>query len=292
MDKIGNELQQAKVFKTFSDTGEGAHFYHANGFPLGVYAPLLAKLQPAFSLSALELRPTWPDVGLPPKRRDWQLYADDLISHIERHCSAPIVGIGHSMGATSTILAASKRPDLFKALVLIEPAMVSRSIAWFAKLMPKSLMNFTAPAKNTLKKRDMWESREHFLEYCKMSKLYKRFDDEAFAALAQFGVYQNTDGQFTLKFPKQWEAHNYTQPPNVLSILQQLKLPCVAIRGKPSVFFSEATWQRWQQLAPDTVFLEDKRYGHLLPLEDPSACVSLIQSGLAELHRNGRYKLV
>lgn len=285
MDQIWTELQQAKVFKTFYDTGESVHFYHANGFPLGVYAPLLAKLQQAFSLNALELRPTWPDVGLPPKRRDWQLYADDLILHIELHCSAPIVGMGHSMGATSTILAANKRPDLFKALILIEPAMVSRPIAWFAKLMPKSLMNLTAPAKNTLKKRDAWESREHFLEYCKMSKLYKRFDDEAFTALAQFGVYQHNDGQFTLKFPKRWEAHNYTQPPNVLSILKQIKLPCVAIRGKPSVFFSEATWLRWQQLTPDTVFLEDKRYGHLLPLENPSACFSLIHQGLSELNR-------
>ena len=97
MDQIWTELQQAQVFKTFSDTGEPAHFYHANGFPLGIYAPLLAKLQQAFSLNALELRPTWPDVGLPPKRRDWQLYADDLILYIERHCSAPIVGIVHSM---------------------------------------------------------------------------------------------------------------------------------------------------------------------------------------------------
>lgn len=284
MNPIWNELQQTKVFKTFSDTGVPAHFYDANGFPLGVYAPLLVKLSEPFNLNALELRPTWPDAGLPPKRRDWQLYADDLILHIEQHCRTPIVGIGHSMGATSTILAAHKRPDLFKALILIEPAMVSLPIAWFAKLMPKSLMNLTAPAKNTLKKRDVWESREHFLEYCKISKLYKRFDDDAFTALAQFGVYQNHDGQFTLKFPKRWEAHNYTQPPNVLSILRQIKLPCVAIRGKPSVFFSEATWQRWQQLTPDTVFLEDQRYGHLLPLEDPTVCFGLILQGLNELN--------
>ncbi|WP_330148534.1 hypothetical protein [Shewanella oncorhynchi] len=50
------------------------------------------------------------------------------------------------------------------------------------------------------------------------------------------------------------------------------------------MFFSEATWQRWQQLTPDTVFLEDQRYGHLLPLEDPSACLTLIHQGLSELN--------
>ncbi|WAL76839.1 hypothetical protein [Shewanella sp. DAU305] len=56
MDQIWTELQQAQVFKTFSDIGDPAHFYHANGFPLGVYAPLLVKLKRAFSLNALEDR--------------------------------------------------------------------------------------------------------------------------------------------------------------------------------------------------------------------------------------------
>lgn len=41
---------------------------------------------------------------------------------------------------------------------------------------------------------------------------------------------------------------------------------------------------QWQKLAPDTVFLEDQRYGHLLPLEDSTACFSLILQGFSELN--------
>ena len=156
-------LPRNAIWKHFNGDGEAAHFYHANGFPLGVYSPLLSKLSQKFKLSALGWRATWPGMGPPPKRRDWQLYADDLIAFIEHHCQAPIIGIGHSMGATCTILAAEKRPDLFKTLVLIEPAMVSRSLAKLIRLMPKALMNIFEPAKSTLKKPDFWPSREAFL---------------------------------------------------------------------------------------------------------------------------------
>jgi hypothetical protein len=58
-----------------------------------------------------------------------------------------------------------------------------------------------------------------------------------------------------LAFPKVWEAHNYTQPPNVVDNLERLNMPCVAIRGNPSLFFTEASWQEWQNRIPNTVLM-------------------------------------
>ena len=283
MDKVVNKLPSNAIWKHFNGDGEAAHFYHANGFPLGVYSPLLSKLSQKFNLSALEGRATWPDIGMPPKRRDWQIYADDLIAFIEQHYQEAIIGIGHSMGATCTILAAEKRPDLFKTLVLIEPAMVSSPLAKLVRLLPKSLMNITEPAKSTLKKRDFWASRESFHAYCRKFRGYKRFDDATFNAMAQYAIVETQDGQFRLGFPKVWEAHNYTQPPNVLANLKRLKMPCVAIRGNPSVFFTEAMWREWQDRCPNTIFKQNLAYGHLLPLENPSICYELIDDGLSEI---------
>jgi len=283
MNKLVNKLPSNANWKNFSDDGEAAHFYHANGFPLGVYSLLLSKLRQKFNLSALEWRATWPNIGMPPKCRGWQIYADDLIAFIEQQYQTPIIGIGHSMGATCTILAAEKRPDLFKKLVLIEPAMVSRPIAQLARLLPKSVMNFIQPAKSTLKKQDIWDSRESFLAYCRKIRGYKHFDDETFNVMAQYGVIETQGGQFQLGFPKVWEAHNYTKPPNVLANLKRLNIPCVAIRGKPSVFFTEAMWQKWQACCPNTIFKQDLDYGHLLPLESPSICYELIDNGLSEI---------
>ncbi|MEX6504078.1 alpha/beta fold hydrolase [Pseudomonas zhanjiangensis] len=267
----------------FSRAGTPAHFYHANGFPLGVYEPLLKRLSANLAISGLASRATWPGIGQPPRRRDWQLYADDLIAFIEQEYRQPIIGIGHSLGATSTILAAAKRPELFKALVLIEPAMISPGLARLVRWLPKTLMNRTEPARSTLRKADRWPSREAFVAHCQSGRGYRRFGHEALQALARHALQEDADGEVRLAFPKHWEAHNYTQPPNVMAQLGRLPMPCVAIRGKPSVFFTEQLWQEWQRRCPRTEFLQDLDHGHLLPLENPAGCQQLIERGLASI---------
>jgi pimeloyl-ACP methyl ester carboxylesterase len=187
------------------------------------------------------------------------------------------------MGATCTILAAVKRPDLFKALVLIEPAMVAKPLALLARLLPKSVMNRTEPAGSTLKKRDSWPTRQAFLDHCRGIRGYHRFIDEAYLAMAEHGVIQGDDGRYYLAFPKIWEAHNYTQPPNVMDKLEGLSLPCLAVRGRPSVFFTQALWDQWQRGCPKTLFMEDLSSGHLLPLENPDGCSQMIASGVWDL---------
>ncbi|WP_092207190.1 alpha/beta fold hydrolase [Desulfoluna spongiiphila] len=276
-------LPENATWKHHGGSGLTAHFYGANGFPAGVYSPLVTRLADQMNLFSLDLRPSWPDIGKPPASRDWTLYADDLIAFLENTVEAPVIGIGHSMGATCTILAAAKRPDLFKALVLIEPAMLSRPLAFLAGILPKAAMNLTQPAKGTLKKTDAWESRGAYLAHCRRMRMFSRLGEDAFEAMAAHGVRETGDGRVELVFPKVWEAHNYTQPPNVMGTLHGIKLPCVALRARPSVFFTEALWQEWQRLSPETVFMEDLSAGHLLPLEDPEGCCGLISSGIATL---------
>jgi len=199
MGKRLSKLPAHASWKHFGGTGVRAHFYHATGFPAGVYTPLLSRLSKKFHLSALDFRATWPGIGAPPEGKDyWQRYADDLIVFIEQELKEPVIGMGHSMGATCTILAAVKRPDLFTSLVLIEPAMVSRTQARLIRLVPKAVMGLIEPAKGTLRKRDRWPSRDAFLNECRQNKLYKRLGDEAFSALAQYGVIDDGSGQFRL----------------------------------------------------------------------------------------------
>lgn len=46
-------------------------------------------------------------------------FADDLIQVVEAASLGPVVFIGHSVGATIGVIAANRRPDLFRALVLV-----------------------------------------------------------------------------------------------------------------------------------------------------------------------------
>jgi len=281
--KAGAGLPENAVWRHLGGTGTPAHFYHANGFPSGAYDPLLERLTTKFKISALDMRPTWPGIGEPPRNGGWHPYADDLIAFIESEYDEPIVGIGHSMGATCTVFAAEKRPDLFKALVLIEPAMLPSVQGAIVKLLPKALASRAEPAKSTLTKRDNWPERAAFLEECKAHRGYKRFSEEAFAAFGANGVREREDGTYELVFPKSWESHNYTQPPAAMKNLARVAHPCVGIVGKPSLFFSRKLLAEWQRRAPDTIIKTDTNYGHLMPVEAPDACFKLIEEGLTAL---------
>ena len=266
----------------FGGEGPPAHFYHANGFPLAVYQPFLKHLATRLHIFGLELRATWPRAGEPPRTLDWTAYADDLIAFLDLRGSTPVIGIGHSMGATAVIYAARKRPDLFKVLVLIETAMVPRAMATVLRLMPHWFVRRGEIIKNTLRSPSRWPSRAAFLEAYRSLRAFKRFDEETWHAMAKHAVRETSTGDVELVFTRAWEALNYSRPPNVLKQIAALRVPTIAIRGRPSMFLRDEIWQQWRTLLPQTVFDALPEYGHLLPLEAPEACAATVLSHLEQ----------
>jgi len=275
------DLSQSILFEKES-TKQPLHLYGANGFPVGVYQPLLNKLSAHYNIGALANRALWqPRIELHKSRR-WQIYADDLINYLEHQNVGPVIGVGHSLGGTATVLAAIKRPDLFSKLILIEPAMTAKPLALMLKVLPKGIVSKINPAKGTLNKPDRFISREQFHNYIKKFNGYAKFSDEMFELFSQHSLVDSDDGHFELAFPKKWEAHNYTQPPNIMSHLSKLTVPVVGLRGKPSLFFSAKMWSQWRKVgATNSQFFESPAHGHLLPLEAPALCADLILQGLA-----------
>ena len=264
--------------------GEIIHFYHANGFPAGAYMPILKRLSENFEVYALKGRATLPNSGT-PSHTDWHIFADDLIQLAEKF-DQPIIAVGHSMGASSTVLAALKRPDLFKALVLIEPAMVSFPLSLLFKLVPKRIIARSKLVTGTLNKQDNWGSRQDYLSYIERFHGYKDFKKETFDAFCENAIKEDEDGRYKLTFPKIWEAHNYTMPPYLISKLGQLdklNVPTVAIRGRTNLFFTDGLWKSWRSAQKKAAFFQHKNFSHLFPLEGPEECIELIEAGLHQL---------
>ena len=270
-------------FSKFGSGAVAAHFYHASGFPVGVYTPFLDRLSPHLSIDALHLRPTWEQPGPIPNDRSWNIYANDLINFIETSFQEPIIAIGHSLGASSTVLAALKRPDLFKALVLVESTQVPKVTSSLIRLAPKQLLKYFDPAKSAIKKKTNWSSKEEFISEYRAHRAYKRIDDQSLAYFKAHAVKESKSGGVELVYPTDWESVSYMGPPFLMDILCKLKVPMVAVRGKPSVFLSEDSWKKWKKDSPGTVFKENLNYGHLFPIEAPQICADLVIEGLSEL---------
>ena len=103
-------------------------FVHANGFNALTYRALLAPLSASLRIVAPDLRghgaTSLPAV--PRGRRSWADLRDDLISLLDLLGGPPLTLAGHSMGATSALLAAERRPGRVANLVLLDPVIWPR----------------------------------------------------------------------------------------------------------------------------------------------------------------------
>ena len=255
-----------------------AHFYGGNGFTVGNYTPLLTELATGFDISALAMRGYWYDK---PKARvlTREQDADLLIKFLEQTQDGPVVGIGHSQGATATAMAAAKRPDLFSELYLIEPVTFTKSQALLYKLIPRSVKLKRQPFKSALTKQTTWASIEEFYDNLREKSAYRRISDEHLYLFAEQSLIQQNDGSYTFIFSPEQEIANYFGIPYIDGALKKLAkttVPYQLIIGKPTIFINDKVRNNWQKFVPASQLNIMPENGHLLPIEAPKQCANII----------------
>lgn len=255
-----------------------AHFYGGNGFTTGVYLPLLTELSTQFATTSLAMRGYWHD--LPSvKKLTREQDADILIDFLERTQDSPIVGIGHSQGATATAIAAAKRPELFSELYLIEPVTFTKSQTLMMNAAPDDLKIGQEPFKSTLAKQADWDSIESYYDYLRAHRAFKRINDDHLYTFAKNSLIENEQGKYSLLFAPEQELASYFDTPFVndaLKELNDLDVPYTIIVGKPSMFISNDVRKVWERLVPSERIIELLENGHLLPMEAPQLCADTI----------------
>lgn len=246
-------------------------FAHANGFTPGAYEPLLRTLRPHFAVEAPPLLPL--RTGHAPSGR-WAEIADDLGQLLDER-PLPTVGVGHSLGAVTLLMAAATRPARFDRLVLIEPPAIP---AWGAALLrhaPATIRQKGAMAAAARRRTDRWASFEDAIAQERSRRWFARMNDEALAQMLRDGLMQE-DGAWRLRFRKEWEARLYETPTSVWSWLRRPLPPITVLRGAESRVFDAADLSRWRRLRPQDRAVEVAEAGHLLPLERPEQVADLI----------------
>ncbi|MBW4018070.1 alpha/beta hydrolase [Moraxella osloensis] len=256
-----------------------AHFYGGNGFALGVYEPLLSDLAQHLNITALTMRGEWYDKPTADKLTREE-DADVLIEFLQKTQDKPIIGIGHSQGATATTMAAAKRPDLFSALYLLEPVTFTNQQGKLYSLVPRMVKMTREPFKSTQVKQADWDSVDAYYQFLRRHKAYKRITDEHLLTYAKNSLEPGQSAELTLRFSPKQELANYFGTPLIMKPLQQLiadnKVPVQLIIGKPSMFISQQVRQMWDKFVPNEQITVLNDYGHLLPIEAPELCAKLI----------------
>jgi pimeloyl-ACP methyl ester carboxylesterase len=260
------------------------HFAHANGFTPGAYGQLLSGLSNTFRVLAMRQRPLWPG-SRPQDAGSAQLLVDDLVRFLDQEQLEGVIGAGHSMGAVLTMLAARQRPQLFRALVLIEPVFLLPALVQALNADPPLIPWDEIPVvKAALNRRQRWAEFDEAFAHFRSKPVFAGWSDDALWDYVRHGLQHGRSGNVEMVYTAAWEAHVYTlMLMDVWQHLAEVKLPVLAVRAAQSDTLVPEAWALWRRLQPDATFVEVPATTHLLTMEEPELLAGLIRRFVAEL---------
>jgi len=278
-----------------SDQGPLFLFAHANGYPPQAYRTFLAPFLADYQVFSLYLRSFWPGTD-PQEMKDWRAFRDDYIPEVhslidkygkQTELSASVIGVGHSLGAMTTLMAAIKDPGMFQLLVLMEPVLFPRWQGTAMRLLaPFKLIKRIHPLiQGTLKRKTRFESREAMYQRYRVKPVFSGLSDQVLRDYVEGLALEDTEGGIKLKYTPDWEARIYETGGiadwYVWRNLDQVKCPVLVIRGEDTyvLFDSVINSMTEKMLAGEGFMMEGT--GHLVPLEKPLETAEVVREFIA-----------
>lgn len=246
-------------------------FSHANGFPAESYSYFFEQ----FSNIPISYVPVLGDQTDSPLR-NWRMLVPEIISHITANHQAPVIGVGHSLGAVLTYWAAIERPDLFSRIILLDPPLFSGPKRWFLSFLRiTGLASYWNPiAQKALHRRAHFQDREEAHTYWAPKRLFQPFHPRCFEDYVQHGLKADETG-LTLAFPAEREYRIFLAPPFSLGP-NTLNLPSHLLYSAGYQVLSPSDIKAMQRYFKHTRF-ESMNGGHMFPLEFPVETAHRIQ---------------
>ena len=210
-------------------------FVHANGFNARTYRTLLTPLAQDARILAPDLRGHGlSTLSAPPKwRRSWHDLRDDLVALIDAVDAPPLVLAGHSMGAVTALLAAERRRDRVRAVVMMDPVILPRTAA-FAMRIPilgRAARRYSL-AQNALRRRAHFDSREAAVQAYRGRGAFTGWPDRVLEDYVADGLRDGPDG-VELACSPAWEASNYAaQGHDARRALRGLHRPAMILKAE------------------------------------------------------------
>ena len=257
--------------------GPMLHLAHANGFPPGTYRRLAEALCGSFRVVSMAARPLW-DSGPPASLKSWHTLAEDLSRNLENRGFSGVVGVGHSLGAVTTLLAADAHPQLFSAVVLVDPVTLTGLHSALWRLMKAVGVRGMLPiARGARRRREWWPDHETVRDSWAATPVFSTWQREVLEDYLRCAVVDAPQGGVTLRYPKIWEARVFEiAPHDVWPELRRIAAPVIFVHGEHTVAFVRAAARRARRVlgpghvavVPDTT--------HFVPMERPTELARVI----------------
>jgi len=268
-----------------NQVGIPLHFLHANGYPPECYRSFLELLKTHYHVFGMHLRPLWKD-SRPDEIQSWKPFSEDLLQFLAQR-PAPVIGVGHSIGAIVTLRAALQDPTQFRGLILLDPVLFvpSRLILWkfFYRLgLSDRIHPLIAGAK---RRRQEFDNLETVFRRYRARNIFRYMSDENLRNYLEGITRLKSDGMYELVYSSAWEAQVYRtglQDFDLWRGLPKLEIPTLFIRGAETDTFLENAARLVKRMQPQARVETLDKSTHLLPLERPQEVFNIIQSFLNE----------
>ena len=251
-------------------SGPLAHFAHATGLCAHSYTPLVNRLTHRLRMIGMDDRghgkTTAP--ANPRTLRNWGIFTDDL-EHFLSSFPEPAIALGHSRGAVISLLLALKRPDLIRALILIDPTILPFSIMWLVRLAKQTGISRYIPiAARASKRNSLWPDRKTIFEAYRTKGMFKSWETSFLEAYIEDGTRETEDGRIRLSCDPAWEAKCFSiYPHDLWQHLPAIQQPVLVLYGENSDTFLKKSATRFQSKVPHARIQRFKNTSHFVPME-------------------------
>ena len=264
------------------------HWAHATGFHGRLYRPLLDELATDVNVLAWDMRGHGASAGAAnfSTFRGWETYYRDMAALLES-LDEPVWLAGHSIGATTSIMAAARRPDKVLGLILAEPVIMDPGQGlklWLAKLLRQS--HRLSLAAGAARRRRVFDSHAAALDNYRGRGGFKTWPDAWLEAYIQH-AFLPQDDQVRLACAPEWESTTFAHTEhNPWPGIRQLRCPVIALAAERGSTFSPKAQKRLKALLPSADVRVLEGTTHFLPMEQKDivrdAILQLALSGCRE----------
>ncbi|MFM9865238.1 MAG: alpha/beta fold hydrolase [Micropepsaceae bacterium] len=251
------------------------HFAHANGFNALTYRTLLDPLARDMRIAATDLRGHGQTTlaANPKGMRSWHIYRDDIVRTLNELDGRPKLLVGHSMGATASLMVALAKPNWVTGLVLVEPVILPpKYIRWMKIMRALGLAERVSPlvaqAKN---RRGIWPSHEAMFEAYRGRGAFRTWPEEVVRDYITGGTVDFMDDkQIRLACTPGWEAANYSSnAADIWRELDALRCPLTLIVGGKRSTCPDPVVELLIARRPEIRVVKVPAASHFLPMEYP-----------------------
>lgn len=284
--KSNSQMMVNGYYRAGKKGAKRIHLLHGTGFSAMTLAAMASQLPADWSIWLTDVpghgNSTQPSTKMPNWQKMANTVADAIYLQANVKEDGPLVGIGHSMGGVLTLFAATKYPDLFSEIILLDPvlfrtemliaqALMRATGTWRQRAMVKSVANRTAT----------WPSLAAMEESIASKAFYKPWHSQVIKDYCQFSTTTNEQQAVNLSCQPSWEASIFgSYPKGLWHTVHHINVPVNILVANKSYFFIPKSVKRAAKINTNIQWQTFGKH-HCFPMEEPAETANIITQLIA-----------